>query len=164
MEYIRIGKEEGTVLTGGERIGTEGYYIQPTIFHNVTNASRIAREEVFGPVLCIIPFKTEEEAIEIANDSDYGLAGALHSQSADQIGRVQNALEAGTVVRSLPLLAALTRKWINCYAFTANNAPFGGYKSSGWGRELGSYGLEAYTEVKAVHWNFGERISFPLPL
>lgn len=119
LEYIRIGKEEDKlrVLTGGERWGTEGYYIHPTVFADVSPSafssslnisdelsltrsfadSRVAREEIFGPVLVIIPFDTEEEAIAIANDSDYGLAAAVHSQHADQIGRVSNALEAGTV-------------------------------------------------------------------
>ncbi|KAM0791953.1 hypothetical protein ACM66B_004204 [Microbotryomycetes sp. NB124-2] len=146
MEYIRIGKEDDKcqLLTGGNRWGTEGYFIEPTIFTNVDSNARIAREEIFGPVLCIIPFKTEEEALAIANDSEYGLAAAVHSKDADQVARVSNQLEAGTV-------------WIN-------NAPFGGYKMSGWGRELGSYGLDEYTCVKAVHWNYGEKVDFPLKL
>lgn len=150
MDYIRIGKEEdnATLLTGGERWGKAGYFIKPTIFTNVSPNARIAREEIFGPILVIIPFKDEEEAIALANDSEYGLAAAVHSQNADQIGRVSSQLEAGTV-------------WINQYTFTANNVPFGGFKTSGWGRELGSYGLEEYISVKAVHYNFGERIDFP---
>ncbi|KAK4702422.1 hypothetical protein P7C70_g3797, partial [Phenoliferia sp. Uapishka_3] len=153
MEHIRIGKEEdkGRVLTGGERWGTEGYYIKPTIFTDISPDARICREEIFGPVLVIIPFKTEEEAIALANDSEYGLAAAVHSMDVNQIARVTNELEAGTV-------------WINQYTFTANNVPFGGYKTSGWGRELGSYGLEEYISIKAVHHSFGEQIDFPLKL
>ncbi|KAI5479348.1 aldehyde dehydrogenase [Pseudohyphozyma bogoriensis] len=152
MEYIEIGKKEGArVLTGGERWGKEGYFIKPTIFTDVDPKSRVCREEIFGPVLCVIPFKTEEEAIALANDSEYGLGAGLHSKDADQIARVSNALEAGTV-------------WINSYTFLANNAPFGGYKTSGWGRELGSYGLEEYISVKAVHHNYGEKIDFPCKL
>ncbi|KAL8283623.1 hypothetical protein RQP46_005418 [Phenoliferia psychrophenolica] len=153
MEHIRIGKEEdkGRVLTGGERWGTEGYYIKPTVFVDIKPSARICREEIFGPVLVVLPFKTEEEAIALANDSEYGLAAAVHSTDANQIARVTNELEAGTV-------------WINQYTFTANNVPFGGYKTSGWGRELGSYGLEEYISVKAVHHNFGEVIEFPLKL
>ncbi|ORY77646.1 aldehyde dehydrogenase [Leucosporidium creatinivorum] len=153
MEHIRIGKEEdkARLLTGGERWGKEGFYIKPTIFTDVKTDARIAVEEIFGPVLVILPFKTEEEAIALANSSEYGLAAAVHSKDADQIGRVSNLLDAGTV-------------WINQYTFTANNVPFGGYKTSGWGRELGSYGLEEYINVKAVHWNMGERTEFPCKL
>ncbi|KAK4046601.1 hypothetical protein OIV83_005971 [Microbotryomycetes sp. JL201] len=153
MEYIRIGRDvdKCRLLTGGKRWGNEGYFIEPTIFTDVSPNATIARDEIFGPVLCIIPFKSEEEALAIANGSEYGLGSAVHSRDADQIARVSNALEAGTV-------------WINQYTYTSNNAPFGGYKSSGWGRELGSYGLNEYLAVKAVHWNYGEKVDFPLKL
>ncbi|KAK4049250.1 hypothetical protein OIO90_005539 [Microbotryomycetes sp. JL221] len=151
MEYIDIGQNQDKcrLLTGGKRWGNQGYFIEPTIFADVPSNARIAREEIFGPILVIIPFKTEKEAIEIANDSEYGLAAALHSKDVDQCARVSNQLQAGTV-------------WINQYTMSSNNAPFGGYKTSGWGRELGSYGLQEYLSVKAVHWNYGERIDFPV--
>ena len=99
MEHIRIGKEEdkARVLTGGERWGTEGYYIKPTVFVDIKPSARICREEIFGPVLVVLGFKTEEEAIALANDSEYGLAAAVHSSDANQIARVTNELEAGTV-------------------------------------------------------------------
>ncbi|SDA03039.1 BZ3500_MvSof-1268-A1-R1_Chr11-1g03272 [Microbotryum saponariae] len=149
MSYIQIGKNDGSkLLYGGERHGSEGYYIQPTIFTDVSPKSVIARDEIFGPVIAVIPFDTEEEAIHLANDTPYGLAAGVHSKDADQIARVSTQLQAGTV-------------WINQYSYTSNNAPFGGFKASGIGRELGSYGLDAYLQVKAVHWNYGERIDFP---
>ncbi|SCV73367.1 BQ2448_7293 [Microbotryum intermedium] len=149
MSYIHIGKTDGSkLLHGGERHGSEGYYIQPTIFTNVSPHSTIARDEIFGPVIAVIPFDTEDEAIHLANDTPYGLAAGVHSKDADQIARVSNQLQAGTV-------------WINQYSYTSNNAPFGGFKASGNGRELGSYGLDSYLQVKAVHWNYGERVNFP---
>ncbi|KAM0756329.1 aldehyde dehydrogenase [Meredithblackwellia eburnea MCA 4105] len=153
MEHIRIGKEEdkGRVLTGGKQWGTKGYYIEPTIFVDISPKARISTEEIFGPVLVVLPFKTEEEALELANSTEYGLGSAVHSQDPSQIQRVAAKLNAGTV-------------WINQYTFTGNNIPFGGYKTSGWGRELGSYGLENYLSVKAMHYYYGEPIEFPLKL
>ncbi|KAI6152001.1 Aldehyde/histidinol dehydrogenase [Pisolithus tinctorius] len=104
---------------------------------------------IFGPVLSVGRFKTEEEAISLANDTSYGLGAGLHSTDASQCMRVSSALEAGTV-------------WVNQYNILGNNVPFGGKKQSGIGRELGSYALKEYTEVKAVHWNFGEQADWPL--
>jgi len=148
--YIQAGKQEGAkpVIGGEERTG-KGYFINPTIFTDVNADMKIVREEIFGPVLAVGRFKTEEEAIELANATSYGLGAGLHSNDANQCMRVSSALEAGTV-------------WVNQYNILNNNVPFGGKKQSGIGRELGSYALEEYTSVKAVHWNFGEKIQWPL--
>lgn len=138
MAYIKQGQEEGAVLEcGGKRWGKKGYFIEPTVFSNVTPNMTIAREEIFGPVQVIIKFRTIEEAIAIANDSDYGLGGAVLTKSIDTAMQVSNQLRAGTV-------------WVNCYDVLATQAPFGGFKQSGIGRELGEYGLAAYTSVKTV--------------
>jgi len=148
--YIELGKKEGaTVACGGEKWKGKGYFVEPTVFTNVSPAMRIVREEIFGPVIVVSKFKTEEEAVELANDTSYGLGAGLHSKDADQCMRVSSALEAGTV-------------WVNQYNLLNNNVPFGGKKQSGIGRELGSYALAEYTSVKAVHWNYGERLAWPL--
>jgi len=148
--YIAAGKQEGaTVACGGEKWNGKGYFVEPTIFTNVNPSMRIVREEIFGPVLVVGKFKTEEEAIELANNTSYGLGAGLHSKDADQCMRVSSALEAGTV-------------WVNQYNLLNNNVPFGGKKQSGIGRELGSYALAEYTSIKAVHWNYGERLAWPL--
>ncbi|TFK55757.1 NAD-aldehyde dehydrogenase [Heliocybe sulcata] len=147
--YIESGKSEGAkILTGGEKRPGKGYYVDPTIFTDVKPSMKIVREEIFGPVLAVAKFKTEEEAIELANDTSYGLGAGLHSNDANQCMRVSSALEAGTV-------------WVNQYNMLNNNVPFGGKKQSGIGRELGSYGLEEYMSIKAVHWNFGEKLDWP---
>ncbi|TIA93350.1 hypothetical protein E3P99_00129 [Wallemia hederae] len=160
LQYIDIGKSEGArLVTGGERYGDSGYYIRPTVFADVHNKSYVApacrtphdkrlltylqaQEEIFGPVVVVIPFKTEEEAVAMANDTSYGLAAAIYSKHADQVGRLMHKLKAGTV-------------WVNQYTMLSHNTPFGGYKQSGWGRQLGSYGLDAYMNVKGVSWNYG---------
>lgn len=147
--YIESGKSEGAkVVLGGEKRNTNGYWVDPTIFTDVKPTMKIVKEEIFGPVLAVAKFKTEEEAIELANDTSYGLGAGLHSNDANQCMRVSSALEAGTV-------------WINQYNMLNNNVPFGGKKQSGIGRELGSYALEEYTSIKAVHWNFGEKLDWP---
>ncbi|PPQ64704.1 hypothetical protein CVT24_008331 [Panaeolus cyanescens] len=148
--YIESGKQEGAkVLLGGVKRSEKGYWVDPTIFTDIRPDMRIVKEEIFGPVLSVGVFKTEEEAIALANDTTYGLGAGLHSNDANQCMRVSSALEAGTV-------------WINQYNLLNNNVPFGGKKQSGIGRELGSYALEEYTSVKAVHWNFGEKLEWPL--
>ncbi|KAG1957756.1 MAP kinase-activated protein kinase [Pimephales promelas] len=114
-----------------------GYFIQPTIFGDVKDDMTIAREEIFGPVMQILKFKSLEEVIERANDSKYGLAAAVFTQNIEKAHYISNGLRAGTV-------------WINCYDVFSVQAPFGGYKASGIGRELGQYGLDNYTEVKTV--------------
>ncbi|KAG6837554.1 hypothetical protein H0H93_007735 [Arthromyces matolae] len=151
--YIESGKQEGAkVLLGGNKRATKGFYVDPTIFTEIRPNMKI----IFGPVLAVGRFKTEEEAIALANDTTYGLGAGLHSSrpkpktdDASQCIRVASALEAGTV-------------WVNQYNLLNNNVPFGGKKQSGIGRELGSYALEEYTSVKAVHWNIGEKLEWPL--
>ncbi|KAB8078650.1 aldehyde dehydrogenase [Aspergillus leporis] len=146
MEYINHGKQGGaTVATGGERHGTEGYFIQPTVFTDVTSDMKIAQEEIFGPVVTVQKFKDEAEAIKIGNNTSYGLAAAVHTKNVNTAIRVSNALRAGTV-------------WINNYNMINFQAPFGGFKESGIGRELGSYALENYTQVKTVHYRLGDAL------
>nr|BAV14019.1 aldehyde dehydrogenase [Pholiota microspora] len=148
--YIESGKKEGAkVALGGSKREGKGYWVDPTIFTDVTPDMKIVQEEIFGPVLSVGVFKTEDEAIALANNTNYGLGAGLHSTDANQCMRVSSALEAGTV-------------WVNQYNILNNNVPFGGKKQSGIGRELGSYALEEYTSVKAIHWNFGEKLEWPL--
>ncbi|XP_077430923.1 aldehyde dehydrogenase, mitochondrial-like [Vanacampus margaritifer] len=138
LGYINTGKKEGAkLMCGGSAAADKGYFIQPTVFGDVHDNMTIAREEIFGPVMQILKFKTLEEVVERANDSKYGLAAAVFTKDIDKANYISNALRAGTV-------------WINCYDVFGVQAPFGGYKSSGNGRELGEYGLENYTEVKTV--------------
>lgn len=138
LGYIEKGQQEGaTLVAGGQRHGDKGYYIQPTVFSNVTDDMTICREEIFGPVQAIQKFKTLDEVAERANKTQYGLAAAVLSKNNARSTYLAHALRAGTV-------------WTNCYNVFSMAAPFGGYKQSGSGRELGEYGLEAYTEVKTV--------------
>jgi aldehyde dehydrogenase (NAD+) len=143
MQYVEYGKQDGATLRcGGERFypdGTDGkgYYFQPTIFTNATNEMRIATEEIFGPVLTVIPFDTEGEAIQIANDTNYGLASGVHTRDIKKAMRVANAIQAGTC-------------WINCYNVYDVSVPFGGYKASGFGRENGKEVMENYTQTKSI--------------
>jgi aldehyde dehydrogenase (NAD+) len=140
--YIQVAQEQGAELVaGGRRPDAEelkdGYFIEPTIFTQVRNDMRIAREEVFGPVLSVIPFENEEELIRQANDTDYGLAAGIWTKDIQKAHRVAHALRAGTV-------------WINAYRTLSFNAPFGGYKMSGIGRENGLEAIREYTQVKSV--------------
>ncbi|XP_034730806.1 aldehyde dehydrogenase, mitochondrial-like [Etheostoma cragini] len=138
LGYISSGKREGAkLMCGGGVAADRGYFIQPTVFGDVQDNMTIAREEIFGPVMQILKFKTLEEVVTRANDSKYGLAAAVFTKDIDKAHYVSNALRAGTV-------------WINCYDVFGAQAPFGGYKASGNGRELGEYGLDNYTEVKTV--------------
>ncbi|KJS29514.1 MAG: aldehyde dehydrogenase [Desulfatitalea sp. BRH_c12] len=141
--YVKLGQKEGAkLLTGGKRVEMEGleggYYYAPTIFTDVKNSMRIAREEIFGPVCCVIKYDRDEEAI--ANDSIYGLGGGVFSRSNTRAVRVAEKIQTGTV-------------WINNYHIFADFCPFGGYKQSGVGRELGTVGLAEYTQVKRIHLN-----------
>ncbi|XP_038154591.1 aldehyde dehydrogenase, mitochondrial-like [Cyprinodon tularosa] len=138
LGYISSGKREGAkLMCGGGVAADRGYFIQPTVFGDVQDNMTIAREEIFGPVMQILKFKTLEEVITRANDTKYGLAASVFTNDIDKANYVSSGLRAGTV-------------WINCYNVFVPQAPFGGYKASGNGRELGEYGLEAYTEVKTV--------------
>jgi len=140
--YLDIGKNEGAkVLTGGERNTAqglaEGYFVKPTVFTGVRNDMRIAREEIFGPVVALIPFKDEDDAVLQGNDTLYGLAAGVWTRDVSKAHRVARAIRAGTV-------------WVNCYNVFDVMAPFGGYKESGYGRELGRHALDLYTHVKSV--------------
>ncbi|KAK5084185.1 aldehyde dehydrogenase (NAD(P)(+)) ald5 [Exophiala xenobiotica] len=143
MNYIQNGKESGAKLeTGGERHGKEGYFIQPTIFSGVSEDMKIMQEEIFGPVCSISKFETEDEVIKKGNETTYGLAAAVHTTNLNTAIRVSNSLKAGTV-------------WVNCYNMLSYQVPFGGFKESGIGRELGKYALANYTQVKSVRMRLG---------
>lgn len=145
LGYIKKGKEEGAnVLAGGERAFDKGYFVKPTIFADVTDEMTISREEIFGPVVAVYPFDTVDEVIKRANDSDYGLAAGVWSENIKTAHHVARKLKAGTV-------------WVNDYGLEMEGAPFGGYKKSGTGRELGSYALDEYTEVKTVYVNVDKK-------
>lgn len=124
--------------TGGEALSDRpGFFVRPTVLTGVDNSMRVAREEIFGPVASLIPFETEEEALAIANDTDYGLGGAVFTENGARAHRVAQGIRTGTV-------------WINSYRLMTHMVPFGGYKQSGWGREGGAEGAEAFLETKAI--------------
>lgn len=164
MGYIEAGKKEGaTIETGGERHGDKGYFIKPTIFTNVTADMKIMREEIFGPVVAVAKFKTEEEVIHLGNDSSYGLAAAVHTKNINTALRVSNELRAGTVwvnCKSTPttLASSLDLSLSNIesgYNLINFQVAFGGYKESGIGRELGEAALANYTQNKSVSIRLG---------
>ncbi len=143
--YLEIGKKEAKLASGGDRPKdiARGYYIEPTIFYDVDNSARIAREEIFGPVAAVIPFDNETDAVKIANDSPYGLAAAVWTRDIYKAFRTVKKIRAGIV-------------WVNHMQPTYVEAPWGGYKQSGFGRELGPWGIEEYLETKQVHINLNE--------
>ncbi len=145
LKYIEIGKEEGATLACGGRRLTEngldkGFFIEPTVFTDVTSDMKIVKEEIFGPVVTIQKFKDEAEAIKLANDTDYGLAGGVFSNDGAKAMRVIKKVRAGIT-------------WVNSYHPTYVEAPWGGYKQSGIGRSLGTYGLEDFQEIKQINVN-----------
>ncbi len=136
--YLALGKSEGAKVAIGGDTGTgKGYYVNPTIFTGVKNDMRIAREEIFGPVAAVIPFKDENDAVLQGNDTTYGLAAAVWTRDISRAHKVARALKAGTV-------------WINTYLELDVSSPFGGYKQSGIGRELGKHSIDLYTQIKSV--------------
>ena len=141
LRYVGIGKEEGAkVVTGGARakVGDgKGFFVEPTIFDGVRNDMTIAREEIFGPVVAVIPFKDTDDGIRIGNDTTYGLAAAVWTKDIKKAHRAARQIRAGTV-------------WINTYGPLDNASPFGGYKMSGYGRELGAAAIDLYTQLKSV--------------
>ena len=141
MGYIDAGKSQGATLAcGGGRVGDRGYFIEPTVFADVQDNMKIAEEEIFGPVMSIIKFKSVDEVVTRANNTMYGLAAAVWTRDIGKAHAIANSVRAGTV-------------WVNCYDVFDAAAPFGGFKMSGFGRELGEYALELYTEVKTVYVN-----------
>nr|KYP49322.1 Aldehyde dehydrogenase family 2 member C4 [Cajanus cajan] len=138
LSYIEHGKREGaTLLTGGKRVGNKGYYIEPTIFSNVKEDMLIAQDEIFGPVMALMKFKTIEEAITNANNTRYGLAAGIMTKSLDTANTMSRSIRAGII-------------WINCYFIFGNDIPYGGYKMSGFGRDLGLEALYKYLQVKSI--------------
>jgi acyl-CoA reductase-like NAD-dependent aldehyde dehydrogenase len=138
LDLIDSGKKDGAKLEcGGERHGDKGFFIQPTVFSGVEDNMRIAKEEIFGPVMQILKFKTVEEVVDRANNTCYGLAAAVFTKDLDKAMYVSSNIRAGSI-------------WVNCYDVLKPQTPFGGFKMSGMGRELGEYGLQQYSEVKVV--------------
>ncbi|GMM55981.1 aldehyde dehydrogenase (NADP(+)) [Maudiozyma humilis] len=138
LSYVDIGKKEGaTLITGGERLGNKGYFIRPTIFGDVKEDMRIVKEEIFGPVITITKFKTLDEVVKMANDSEYGLAAGIHTSNISSAIKVADRVKAGTV-------------WVNTYNDFHHSVPFGGFNASGLGREMGSEAIDNYTQTKAV--------------
>ncbi|CAO3630296.1 unnamed protein product [Cunninghamella echinulata] len=146
MGYIEHGKSEGaTVAAGGKRFGDKGYFIEPTVFLDVTPKMKIVQEEIFGPVVVISKFKDLDHVVELAHDTTYGLAAAIFTENVTRAVEVADKIEAGTV-------------WVNCYNELDYNTPFGGYKQSGIGRENGEYALQNYLQVKSVKINISRNI------
>jgi len=138
LDLVKSGQDQGASLQfGGDQFGDKGYFMNPTVFADVEDNMDISTQEIFGPVMQISKFKTKEEVIHRANDSNYGLAAAVFSNNVHTINHMTSALQAGTV-------------WVNCYNALMATNPFGGYKESGFGRDLGEYALQHYTEVKCV--------------
>ncbi len=138
LGYVKVGEQQGaTLLTGGERVGQKGYFVSPTIFDNVRDEMTIARDEIFGPVDSVLPFKAFDEVAERANRTFYGLAAAVWTKNIDKAHTFAKLVQAGTV-------------WVNCYHVVDTTTPFGGFKMSGQGRENGEAALDHYTETKTV--------------
>jgi len=144
LGYIKLGEKQGArLMTGGERVGKEGFFVAPTIFDNVKDDMAIAKDEIFGPVVSVLPFKKVDEVIERANNTQYGLAAAIWTKDIDKAHLFAKQVKAGTV-------------WVNCYHVVDTTTPFGGFKMSGQGRENGEAALEHYTETKTVTVKLGK--------
>jgi phenylacetaldehyde dehydrogenase len=138
MGFLQSGQTEGAKpVVGGKRAGDRGYFVQPTVLVNTRPGMKVMEEEIFGPVVCAIPFTDPNEVLKAANSNIYGLAAAVWTRDVGKAHRIAAELRAGTV-------------WVNCYNIFDAALPFGGYKQSGWGREMGPEALELYTETKAV--------------
>ena len=143
QSYVQIGRDEGAELVlGGERHGDRGYFHQPTIFASVRNDMRIAQEEIFGPVMSVLKFSSEQEAYRIANDVEYGLAAGVWTKDVDIANRASRALRVGTV-------------WVNTYQMVYPSVSYGGVKQSGHGRNLGEASLDDFTVLKSVWTKVG---------
>jgi aldehyde dehydrogenase (NAD+) len=143
LHYVNLGKTQGAkLLTGGDRVGDRGFFVEPTIFDDVKDDMAIAKDEIFGPVVSVLPFQGVDEVVERANKTHYGLAAAIWTKDIDKAHLYAKKVKAGTV-------------WVNCYHVVDSNTPFGGFKMSGQGRENGEAALEHYTELKTVTVKLG---------
>jgi len=138
LDYIQQGKKSGAkAVAGGEKQGDKGYFVKPTVLVDTTDDMSVVKEEIFGPVVCAIPFKDSDELVHRANNTPYGLAAAVWTQDVNKAHNLARSIRAGTV-------------WVNCYNIFDAALPFGGYKESGWGREMGPEVLDLYTQTKSI--------------
>jgi aldehyde dehydrogenase (NAD+) len=152
LSYLAVARDEGLCcITGGKRLDRKGYFVSPTVYRDVRPDSRIAREEIFGPVAAMIRFGSEEEAVQIANDTRYGLAAGIWTENLRCAHRMLHRIRAGTI-------------WVNNYRVLGHTLPFGGFGQSGIGREMSSAALDAYTEVKSVWIDTGNKVEFKVGL
>jgi aldehyde dehydrogenase (NAD+) len=146
---VDLGQRQGArLVTGGRRLSGRGFFVEPTIFDDVTDDMAIARDEIFGPVMSVLSFRKIEEVIERANRTSYGLAAAIWTKDLDKAHVFAQQVKAGTV-------------WVNCYHVIDSTTPFGGFKMSGHGRENGEAALEHYTELKTVTVRLGHSAAPP---